>query len=226
MLAFSAIVGAALIALNLTLLASVHALGSNELPPEISRVCLSLDLDKRQIRPHLRPSALPWTLSADPLMLCKPLWEHTVLPSPSANDHSRLPWTTASGVGWNTWRVASGPWQVRVEFPLTRSILAVSTRLVSNYTDRLSPEHTLLYDFALFTDSVPINGEEGTDTGRCRSGPESGWLFVEEMTPLSLPYFTACEWSILVSRRVNMVKCRDEPEERDIATNSTSSKLA
>ncbi|KAK5971077.1 hypothetical protein GCK32_019008, partial [Trichostrongylus colubriformis] len=99
-----------LIALNLMLLSSVHILGSNSIPPEIDRVCITLLPTSRSIHAAVLPSPVfpfpPLDVKVNAAFLstdeqastvCKPLWED-------------------GGLGLGLRRKEAGPWQSRRQF--------------------------------------------------------------------------------------------------------------
>ncbi|KAI1730864.1 hypothetical protein Ddc_03583 [Ditylenchus destructor] len=222
MLTLSLLCAFSLLILNFLLIASVHVIGSNDFPPEISRICVSVDKERRTIRPLLLPSreSIPWGLVSVTLgspddeymgrLYCKPIWEDGEL-----------------GIGLN--RQMAGPWQTRVNISIHET-LAISTHFVSDYTDtqtnnfrgRHVPTHTFLYDFAIIR-HPPLNTTSSTNIlsnvnprrtttppiqrNICVRRKQVEWTFIKSLKKLGFPYFLACSSTIRIQRK-EMIDCR------------------
>lgn len=167
--------------LNMTLLTSVHAAGSSQIPFEISHVCIEINLKKREITARVDSSNREHESSVTTKFICKPFWED-------------------GGFGLGLNRQEAGPWQTRIKLS-TRKLLAISTQISMNYTDRQNPHHTLLYDYAIL--------QRYTGTRKrfdCVKGSSSEWVFKESVDRLVWPYYVACDraWSM---RAEHLIEC-------------------
>uniref|UniRef100_A0A914LUY8 Uncharacterized protein n=1 Tax=Meloidogyne incognita TaxID=6306 RepID=A0A914LUY8_MELIC len=186
-----------LIFTNLILLSSVHLFGPNNWPPEISRVCLSIDQNRQLIHPILMPEqtslSLPFssTLNNKLPSQCKSLWDY---PHP-------LPLTSKWTLGMA--RRIPSQWQARIPLKVDGSLmLAVSTHFISNYTQQRSPQHFIFYDYALLK-----FGSNSTKPIECNRQKYSGWLFASSKSvQLGFPYFLACSPSIYF-RKAALIDC-------------------
>ncbi|KAI6216635.1 hypothetical protein M3Y99_01810400 [Aphelenchoides fujianensis] len=180
MMMFSTISTFLLIAANIVMLTSVHGFGSNNLPPEIYKVCHAVDRTQQTIQPFIlpyighRPAAVD--VGGRPVeWICKPIW---------ADPASRE-------------RLHAGPWQARIELN-SEDTLAISTQFTSNYTNPTHPTHTILYDFALL--------HNRRNSRACERGFRTEWRFIPVLNELPPPYFVACKSTIRLFEK-NMIVC-------------------
>ncbi|VDM46121.1 unnamed protein product [Toxocara canis] len=176
-----------LLCLNMTLLTSVHAIGSNQFPFEISHVCVEVDLTKREITARVDSDNREHKSNATMKFVCKPFWEDG-----------------GFGVGLN--RQEAGPWQTRIKIS-ARKLLAISTQVHMNYTDRHNPHHTLLYDYAILQRFGGIRAQYD-----CFKGRSSEWVFKTSVDTLKWPYYIACDrsWSMQAE---HLIECENRDED-------------
>uniref|UniRef100_A0A914C983 Lipase maturation factor n=1 Tax=Acrobeloides nanus TaxID=290746 RepID=A0A914C983_9BILA len=178
-LIFSLICALSLIGLNLILLTSVHLLGSNSVPPELNKLCMSVNNTDFTIKPMFVDSNSynePQTNNG--LTTCKPIWDET-------------------GFGFKVKRLDAGPWQARIRF--NNSLLVIASHLIPNYEDRQKPHHTLIYDYGII-----VRRDKEYD---CVPPEMTPWRFIEDLFLPKFPYFLACNPSFSIQRQ-NLIKCR------------------
>uniref|UniRef100_A0A0N5BN50 Lipase_3 domain-containing protein n=1 Tax=Strongyloides papillosus TaxID=174720 RepID=A0A0N5BN50_STREA len=190
-LAFSFFLAIILLSMNVSLLLSPHAIGSNTAIPEISQFCLEVNSTQKTIYPILKPSYANWYFWFKDKSYLKNN-ENTICKSVYENNPTNL----------GLFRQLAGPWQTRF-FTDDSNILTISTFLQSNYSDRQSPKHIISFDFGL----ILINKE---NKASCLRRETSGWNFIQELNELGWPFFTACRNTITFSPRylIKGVICR------------------
>ncbi|VDK24244.1 unnamed protein product [Anisakis simplex] len=173
MFCFSTLTVLAIFLLNMTLLSSIHAIGSSQIPFEIIdsthdiyqlivrpesltifQVCVAVNIRNRQITAKVDSKSREESSNSTMKYVCKPFWED-------------------GGLGLGLHRQEAGPWQTRIKLS-GRNILAISTQVRMNYTDRQNPHHQLLYDYAVLRRYTP-----GTKYV-CVKGADSGWFVLFE----------------------------------------------
>lgn len=174
---FTLILVLSLLVMNLIWLSSVHVIGNNRTPPEISQICLVVEPELRSVHPTLMTSIIPQPKepkrSPKSRIDCKPLFE--------LNDQ------------WGFWwqRSVPGPWLHQDRFvdgPLTDA-LAVKTE---TNIGRQADEMTRIY----------VQFVHGT-SDECSYRVYDNWTIVAEppLVPLPWPYWTACEKTYEVEER-------------------------
>uniref|UniRef100_A0A1I7X5W4 Lectin_legB domain-containing protein n=1 Tax=Heterorhabditis bacteriophora TaxID=37862 RepID=A0A1I7X5W4_HETBA len=161
---FCSLVGAiCILSLNVILISSVHILGSNNIPPEIDRICITLLPRSRSIHASILPSPvfdgnkLEHQVNSEFLdsdgsatTECKPLWED-------------------GGLGLGLRRKEAGPWQTRRK--LGNQLIAVATQVVLNNTVPDDAHLELRFDHSLMH-QMDSHGEQ---IFSCTRGIKSGW---------------------------------------------------
>ncbi|CAJ0956426.1 unnamed protein product, partial [Mesorhabditis belari] len=143
---FSIALTTVLLSMNVTLISSVHILGNNQLPPEISQLCISIDFRNKAIVASIEPEFIFGVKTKK--AICKPIWENRAL-----------------GIGLS--RKKAGPWQTRL-FVEKEEMLAISTEIFFNHTIQREPVMVLFYDFAILKD---IDNEKS----HCLRKNDTGW---------------------------------------------------
>ncbi|KAI6197824.1 hypothetical protein M3Y94_01270600 [Aphelenchoides besseyi] len=181
MMIFSIVSTVLLLGLNIVMLSSVHGVGSNNLPPEIYKVCHLINRNERTIQTYFlpyighRPQLKHGSDGELDDWICKPIWE---------DPNTRL-------------RLHSGPWQARIALKANET-LAISTQFTSNFTVPSQPTHTILFDFAVLFHNHKHKG--------CHRGFKTNWRFVPHLNDLPPPYFVACKSTIRLFEK-NMITC-------------------
>ncbi|CAD6185036.1 unnamed protein product [Caenorhabditis auriculariae] len=188
----SLVLSVILIFLNIVLLTSVHGLGSNSIPPEIDKVCVTVSPQSRKIFIGVLPAPVFKTQSefhkilnrrhaaSDPYATtnCKPLWED-------------------GGLGFGLARAQAGVWQMRT--PAGPHMIAVATQVLFNHTDSQYPYLELRFEHAFFYRA----GTVGTEKFQCIKN--NAWSLITPINRLPWPYFSACQqnWDFVETRLIS-----------------------
>ncbi|UMM42078.1 hypothetical protein L5515_018052 [Caenorhabditis briggsae] len=190
----SLVISAMLIGMNVTLLSSVHGLGSNSMPPEIDRICVTISPESHMIYTSILPAS-PFETS---LQLRKRLNRQNAPKDPKAVTECKPLWEDG-GLGIGLARREAGVWEMRT--PINNTMLAVSTYVTFNNTKIHSPSLRLEYTHTLFIRRNNNVNEKYTCVR------ESGWTVVPSVTQLKWPYFSACEQNWKFAENPNLIEC-------------------
>ncbi|CAI5456286.1 unnamed protein product [Caenorhabditis angaria] len=183
-----------LIGLNLTLLSSVHGLGSNNLPPEVDRICVTVSPTSKTIYTNI----LPASAFEREIVLHKQLNQKYGENDTSIVTECKPLWTAGRlGVGFT--RSNTGPWQMRT--PINGHMLAVSTLITFNTTDRTNPSLRLDYTHSLY-----LRSEYKSDV-RFTCTRNTEWKIIPSVAQLSWPYFSACQQNWKFNEKPELIKC-------------------
>ncbi|CCD64573.2 Glycoprotein [Caenorhabditis elegans] len=198
-----------LIGLNITLLSSVHGLGSNSMPPEIDRVtipivqiehialyqiCVTVSPESHMIYTNILPSS-PFESA---LQLWKRLNKENAPNDPTAVTECKPLWEDG-GLGIGLARREAGVWEMRTK--INNTMLAVSTYVTFNNTNIHNPALKLEYTHTLF---IRRNDNVNEKYSCVR---DSGWTIVPSVVQLSWPYFSACEQNWKFAENPNLIEC-------------------
>ncbi|VDK73186.1 unnamed protein product [Anisakis simplex] len=126
----------------------------------LHKVCVAVNIRNRQITAKVDSKSREESSNSTMKYVCKPFWED-------------------GGLGLGLHRQEAGPWQTRIKLS-GRNILAISTQIRMNYTDRQNPHHQLLYDYAVLRRYTPGSEEELLAKYVCMKGADSGWFVLFE----------------------------------------------
>ncbi|CAI4221253.1 unnamed protein product [Auanema sp. JU1783] len=193
----SLLISFGLIFLNGALLSSVHVLGSNSLPPEIDRICVTIVPSNYSVHVTVRPDPLFKSESIQELInknflvndensttFCKPLYED-------------------GGLGIGLKRRAAGPWQARRT--VHDQLLAITTQVLLVNPGPEDGYLELLFDFAV------LEQKTGYETPLCLRGNKTEWVLTITENPLPFPYFAGCrkKW---IFNKANLIECLGEED--------------
>ncbi|CAB3400132.1 unnamed protein product [Caenorhabditis bovis] len=180
--------------LNITLLSSVHGLGSNTFPPEIDRICVTITPESKTIYTSIlpqpvfqRPTEFKRSLNRKyapndkhSVTECKPLWED-------------------GGLGIGLARREAGIWEMRTQ--LENLMLSVATHVTFNNTDPQNPALRLEYSHTIFIRHNETSDERFSCIG------ENGWKVIPSVGELSWPYFSACSQNWQFGENSDLIEC-------------------
>ncbi|CAG9535549.1 unnamed protein product [Cercopithifilaria johnstoni] len=170
-----------LFVLNVILLSSVHGFGNNQIPFEISHICVAISSSQKTIQTSIETNSKEYLSTSELQYICKPIWEDG-----------------GFKIGLN--RQEAGIWQTRITLT-EKQILAISTKVEMEYeNDRQNPYHTLYYDYVL------LQHNDALPQSTCIPGNKTDWKFINEINELAWPYYAACDrtWSI---KWITLIDC-------------------